>query len=63
MKSIRVDIAGGAQRIWIAADAEGISVWNGAFWQQRLTRDEALRLAEAIEWQASQAFPPTEADR
>jgi hypothetical protein len=48
VKSIRVDIAGGAQRIWVAADAEGVSITNGPFWQQRLTRDEALRLAEAI---------------
>ncbi len=55
MKAIRVDIAGGAQRIWVATDPEGVSITNGAFWQQRLTRDEALRLAEAIERQASQA--------
>ncbi len=55
MKSIRVDIAGGVQRIWVAADAEGVSITNGPFWQQRLTRDEALRLAEALERQASQA--------
>lgn len=29
MKSIRVDIAGGAQRIWVGADADGVSLWNG----------------------------------
>lgn len=58
MKSMRVDIAGGAQRIWVAADAEGVSITNAPYWQQRLTRDEALRLAEALEQQASQAWPP-----
>ena len=38
-----------------AARSSGVSVWNGPFWQQRLTQDEALRLAEAIERQASRA--------
>ncbi len=55
MKAIRVDIAGGAQRIWVSGDPDGVSITNGAFWAQRLTREEALRLAEAIERQASQA--------
>ena len=38
MKSIRVDIAGGAQRIWVAADAGGVSVWNGPFWADSESR-------------------------
>ena len=45
---VEVIIAAGAQTIRVVADADGVTLSNGAFWQQRLTRDEALRLAEAI---------------
>ena len=41
-----VIIAGGTQTIRVVADAEGVTLSNGAYWQQRLTRDEALRLAD-----------------
>ena len=46
MRSIRVIIAGGSQTIRVVADAEGVALSNGAFWQQRLTGDEALRVAK-----------------
>ena len=48
-----VIIAGGSQTIRVVADAEGVTLSNGPYWQQRLARDEALRLAEALERQAS----------
>ena len=56
MKSVRIDIAGGAQRIWVAADAEGVTLTCPPYWQQRLTHEEAARLADALR-QASQALP------
>ena len=48
MGTVDVLIAGGSQVIRVVADADGVTLSNGAFWQQRLARDEALRLAEAI---------------
>ena len=62
MDPIDVAIAGGAQTLRVAVDEEGVTPSNGAFWQQRLSRDEALRLAEALERQASRAFPQPEED-
>ena len=62
MDPIDVAIAGGAQTLRVAVDAEGVTLSNGALWQQRLSRDEALRLAEALERQASRAFPQRDED-
>ena len=62
MDPIDVAIAGSSQTLRVVADAEGVTLSNGAFWQQRLTRDEALRLAEARERQAARAFPQPEED-
>ena len=53
MQPVDVVIAGGSQTVRVVADAEGVTLSNGANGQQRLTRDEARRLAEAIESQAS----------
>ena len=50
---MEVIIAGGSQTIRVVADADGVTLSNGPYWQQRLTRDGALRLAEAIERLAS----------
>ena len=50
--AVEVIIAAGTQTIRVVGDADGVTLSNGPYWQQRLSRDEALRLAEAIERQA-----------
>lgn len=50
---MEVIIAGGSQSIRVVADRDGVTLSNRPYWQQRLTRDEAVRLAAAIERQAS----------
>jgi hypothetical protein len=58
MQAVSVIVAGGSQTIRVVADAEGVTLSNGPYWQQRLTLDEALRPVEAIERLASRAWPP-----
>ena len=53
-----VSITDGAQTIRVQVDANGLLISNGTRWQQRLTREEAWRLAEAIEAVASRAPDP-----
>jgi YD repeat-containing protein len=44
-----VVIAGGEQVIRVSVADDVLTVTAAPWWQQRLTRDEARRLAEAIE--------------
>ena len=53
-----VSIADDAQTIRIEFDRSGLLISNGTRWQQRLTREEAWRLAEAIEAVATAAPDP-----
>ena len=39
---------GTAARLWVTSDAFGVTVACPPYWQQRLTRDETRRLAEAL---------------
>ncbi len=39
---------GTAGRLWVSADAGLVTVANPPFWQQRLTRAEARKLAETL---------------
>ena len=50
-----VVIAGGEQVIRVSVADDVVTLAAAPWWQQRLTRDEALRLAEAIEREASRA--------
>lgn len=53
---IEVGIAGG-ETIRIEADREGLWLSNADRWEQRLTRQEAWRLAEAIDEAATRDLP------
>jgi hypothetical protein len=46
---LEVSVADGAESIRVEADGLGLVLSNGTHWQQRLTREEAWRLAEAID--------------
>ncbi|MDA1062211.1 MAG: hypothetical protein O2895_04800 [Chloroflexi bacterium] len=48
MATVSIPLGSGAGRLWVAVDATGVTLWNGPFWQQRLTDDEARRLVEVI---------------
>ncbi len=50
-----VVIAGGEQLIRVSVADDVLTITAAPWWQQRLTREEALRLAEAIEREASRA--------
>lgn len=52
---LEVSIANGAETIRIEVDRGGLRISNGTRWQQRLTREEAWRLAEAIDSVATAA--------
>ena len=53
--AIEVSIAGGAEAIRIEADRFGLLISNGTRWRQSLTREEAWRLAEAIDQVATRS--------
>lgn len=52
---IEVEIAGGRERIYVEADDDGLLLRNEGHWLQRLTREEAWRLAEAIDEAATRS--------
>ncbi len=56
--AIEVSIADGAESIRVEVDRLGLVISNGTRWQQRLTREEAWRLAEAIDAVATRAPDP-----
>ena len=56
--SLEVSIADGTESIRVEADRLGLMLSNGTRWQQRLTRDEAWRLAEAIDAVATRTPDP-----
>ncbi len=55
---LEVSIADGAESIRVEVDRLGLVLSNGTRWQQRLTREEAWRLAEAIDAVATRAPDP-----
>ena len=55
---IEVEIAGGAERIRVEVDGDGVLLRRDGRWRQRLTREESWRLAEALDEVATRAFPP-----
>ena len=56
--ALEVSIASGAESIRVEVDRLGLMLSNGTRWQQRLTREEAWRLAEAIDAVATRAPDP-----
>ncbi len=56
MKAVEVTVGGGAETIRVQADRAGITLTNGSKWSQTLTREEAWRLAEAIDAVATRAL-------
>ena len=54
---ITVELAGGTARIRIEADEDGVLLRNVGRWTQRLTREEAWRLAEALDEAATRSLP------
>ncbi len=48
-------MAGGAEAIRVEATTDGLLLTNGDRWRQPLTREEAWRLAEAIDELATRA--------
>ena len=52
---VEVSISGGNETIRVALRGDGITIDNGDRWRQRLTREEAWRLAEALDEVATQA--------
>ncbi len=55
---LEVSIAAGAETIRVEVDRSGLLIANGTRWQQRLTREEAWRFAEAIDAVATRASDP-----
>ncbi len=53
--ALEVSIAAGAETIRVEVDRSGLLISNGSRWDQRLTREEAWRLAEAIDSVATAA--------
>ena len=53
--ALEVRIADGAESIRIEVDRLGLVLSNGNRWQQRLTREEAWRPAEALDAAATRA--------
>ena len=49
MKAVEITVGGGAETIRVEADRAAITLTNGSKWSQMLTREEAWRLAEAID--------------
>ncbi len=56
--ALEVSIAGGAESIRIEVDRLGLVLSNGTRWRQRLNREEAWRLADAIDAVATRAPDP-----
>ncbi len=52
---IDVSIIGGSETIRVAARGDSITIGNRSRWRQRLTREEAWRLAEALDEVATRA--------
>ncbi len=52
---IEVSISGGGETIQVVARGDGIAISHGNRWRQRLTREEAWRLAEALDEVATKA--------
>ena len=55
MKVVEVTVSGGAETIHVEPSRDGITLTNGTRWIQVLTREEAWRLAEAIDAVATAA--------
>ena len=58
MTSVEVTVADGSETIRIEPSRRGITLRNGSKWNQVLTREEAWRLAEAIDAVATKAPDP-----
>ena len=58
MTPVEVTVAGGAETIRVEPSPRGIMLTNGGRWSQALTREEAWRLAEAIDAVATKAHDP-----
>ena len=56
--AIEVSIADGTESIRVEPGRRGVTLTNGTRWQQQLTREEAWRLAEAIDAAATSAPEP-----
>ena len=56
--AIEVAVGEGGERIRVARTPTGLLLANGDHWEQRLTLEEAGRLAEAIDELATGAEPP-----
>ena len=55
--AIEVNVGEGGERIRVTRTPTGLLLANGDRWEQRLTLEEAWRLAEAIEELATGAEP------
>ena len=53
--AIEVAVAGGAETIGVEVTAGGLLLNNGSRWRQPLIREEAWRLAEALDELATHA--------
>ena len=53
--AIEVSVAGGAETIRVEATPAGLLLTNGSRWRKPLTREEAWRLAEALDELATRA--------
>ena len=58
MTPVEVTVAGGAETIRVERTRSGITLTNSSRWSQALTREEAWRLAEAIDAVATSAPEP-----
>ncbi len=53
--AIEVPVSGGAETIRVEVTTDGLLLTNGSRWRQSLTREEAWRLAEAVDELATRA--------